>query len=129
MAVRILIVDDSAIFRASLRMMLDFHAGWEVCGEAVDGNEAVQFNRLLSPDLIIMDLSMPHMTGIEAARETLRDSPKLPIVLLTLDLTTQLAQEARNIGVRATLSKTAMQHLAGGIDAALRGEDFSTPIG
>lgn len=127
MVVRILIVDDSSIFREGLRTMLETHAEWEVCGEAVDGIEAVKKTRLLTPHLVVMDLSMPYMTGIEAAYEIFKEFPDLPIFLLTLYLTHQLVEEARNTGIRATLSKTAMNHLVGGIEALLRGEEFTVP--
>ncbi len=122
--IRILIVDDSAIFREGLRAMLEAHADWEVCGEAMNGVEGVQKNRLLKPHLIIMDLSMPQMSGIEAAAEILKEFPKVPILLLTLYLTPQLTQEARKVGIRATLSKTATNHLVGGIDAVLHDEEL-----
>jgi DNA-binding NarL/FixJ family response regulator len=124
MMIRILIVDDSPIFREDLRELLGAHADWEVCGEALDGLDGVQKNRLLKPDLIIMDLSMPHMSGLEATTEILKDSPKVPILLLTLYLTPQIAGEARNAGIRVTLSKTASSHIIGGIDAVLRDEEF-----
>jgi NarL family two-component system response regulator LiaR len=123
-AIRILIVDDSAIFREGLRAMLEAHTDWEVCGEAMDGVEGVQKNRLLKPHLIIMDLSMPRMSGMDAAIEILKEFPKVPILLLTLYLTPQLTQEARKVGIRATLSKTAANQLVGGIDAVLRDEEF-----
>jgi DNA-binding NarL/FixJ family response regulator len=128
MAIRILIVDDSAIFRESLRAMLDAHDGWEVCGEAVDGSEAIRKNRALTPNLIVMDMSMPYMTGIEAACEILKEFPKAPIILLTLYLTRQLAEQARDIGIRGMLSKTAMDHLVRGIDSVLRGQECPFPI-
>ena len=126
MAIRILIVDDSAIFREGLRTMLETHDGWEVC-EAVDGTDSIQKNRSLIPHLIIMDMSMPHTTGIQAAAQILKEFPRVPIVLLTLYFTQQLAEEARKCGIRATLSKTAMHQLVDGLDAILRGEEFSVP--
>jgi chemotaxis response regulator CheB len=73
MPIRILIVDDSAAFRESLRELLEDHADWEVCGEAADGIEGVEKNRLLRPDVIVMDQSMPRMSGIEAAQEILKE--------------------------------------------------------
>lgn len=124
MAIQILIVDDSAIFREGLRVLLEAHVDWEVCGEAVGGMEGVQKNRLLKPHLVIMDLSMPRMSGIEAAAEILKEFPKVPILLLTLYVTRQLTQEAHKLGIRATLSKTATHHLFGSIEAILRGEEF-----
>lgn len=122
MALRILIVDDSAVFRQGLRAMLESHVDWEICGEAVDGVEGVEKNRLLSPHLIIMDLSMPRMTGLEAASEILKEFPKVPILLLTLYITKQLAEEARSVGIWATLPKTRMHWLVDGIDAVLHGK-------
>lgn len=128
MAIRILIVDDSAAFRGGLRELLEAHADWEVCGEAADGIEGVEKNRLLKPHVIIMDQSMPRMSGIEAAEEILKESSDVSILLLTLYLTNQLAQEARKIGIRATFSKTATGQLVGGIDALLRGRASGATI-
>jgi DNA-binding NarL/FixJ family response regulator len=115
MAIRILIVDDSATFRERLRTILEAHVDWEVCGEGVDGIEGV-------------DLSMPRMTGIQAAYEILKEFPTVPILLLTLSPRSHLVQEARNIGIRGTLSKAAMDHLVGGIDRVLHGEEFPAPV-
>lgn len=126
--IRILVVDDSTIFREGLRPLLEAHHDWEVCGEAVDGIDGIRKNRLLKPHLVIMDLSMPGMSGIEAAAEILKEFPKIPILLLTLYLTPQLTNEARKVGIRATLPKTASDRLVGGIDALLRGEEFNGPI-
>jgi DNA-binding NarL/FixJ family response regulator len=120
MDIRILIVDDSAIFRQGLRETLEAEVGWQVCGEAVDGLDAIEKNRLLTPHLIVMDLSMPRMTGLEAASEILREFPKVHILLLTLYLTSQLTEEARAVGIRATMSKTAMQQLKNGILTCLK---------
>jgi DNA-binding NarL/FixJ family response regulator len=119
MTIRFLIVDDSAIFRAGLRSLLEAHVDWEICGEAADGLESIKQTRWLTPHFIIMDMSMPRMSGIEAAREILKEFPKVPILLLTLYLTRQLEEEARNHGIRATVSKTAMGHLVGSIETIL----------
>ena len=124
MTVRILIVDDSAIFREGLRQVLESHVHWEVCGEAANGTEGIEKNRLLKPHLIIMDLSMPRMSGIAAASEILREFPNVRILLLTLYLTNEVIEEARKIGIRGTLSKAATDDLIGGIDAILHDKDF-----
>lgn len=125
MCIRILIVDDSALFRQGVRETLKRNSDWEVCGEAVDGLQAIQQNRSLTPQLIIMDFSMPGMTGLEAASEILKEFPNLPILLVTLYLTRQLAEQARNGGVLGILSKTSMHRLSDGIAALLRGEHFT----
>lgn len=122
MAVRILIVDDSAIFRQGLRAMLEEQVDWEVCGEAVDGFEAVQKNRDLTPHLIIVDLSMPRMTGVEAACQILAEFPKVPIVVLTLYLTSQLAADARKIGIRAKRAQ-----VSGPCSVAISGSTAGAP--
>ena len=129
MPIRILIVDDSALFRQGVRDALQRNPDWEVCGEAADGLQALELNRNLTPDLIIMDFSMSGMTGLEVSSEILREFPKLPILLLTLYLTRQLEEQARNAGVRGTLSKTEMDRLRDGIEALLRGERFTCPDG
>jgi two-component system, response regulator PdtaR len=123
MATRILIVDDSAIIRRDLRETLEAEVGWRVCGEAVDGLDAIEKNRLLTPHLIVMDLSMPRKTGIEAASEILREFPRVPILLLTLYNTPQLAEHARAVGIRATLSKTAMHRLVSDIKDLLASDN------
>lgn len=124
---RILIVDDSRMFRSALRAELELHAGWQV-SEAADGAEAVEQTRSVVPHLIIMDLSMPNMTGIQAAREILKEHPKIPIVLLTSHFTDQLVEEARRYGIRATLSKAAMQHVVPTVESLLRGEEVAVPV-
>lgn len=127
--IRILIVDDSALFRQGIREALERNPEWEICGEAADGLQAIQQNRKLTPNLIVMDFSMPGMTGLEAACRILKDFPKVPILLLTLYLTRQLEEEAHNCGVLGVLSKTAMYHVGDGIRALLKGEHFTCPDG
>jgi DNA-binding NarL/FixJ family response regulator len=107
--------------------MLEDHTEWEVCGEAADGIEGVAKNRLLNPDVIIMDQTMPRMSGIEAAREIFEEFPHASILLLTLYPTNQLREAARKLGIRATFSKTATVHILGEISALLgrKGADAS----
>lgn len=119
-AVRILIADDNATFRSALRAMLEKHPGWQI-SEAVDGAESVKQNRVIAPHLIIMDMAMPYMTGIQAACEILEEYPSTPIVLLTFHFTDQLAAEASRHGIRATLPKGAMQQLVPTVESLLRG--------
>jgi len=128
MGVRILIVDDSALFRQGVRVMLETNADWEVCGEAVDGLDGIEKNRILTPDLVIMDLAMPGISGIEAASQILNEFPKVPILMLALDVPGQLVEDAQNVGIRAIVSKTSMHDLTDGIHALLRGECFAAPV-
>jgi DNA-binding NarL/FixJ family response regulator len=103
---RILIADDHQPLRNLLKETLAGHPGWHVCAEATNGREAVQKAAECKPDLIILDLSMPVMDGLEAAREILAASPHLPILLFTNHAVSAVAQDAQKIGIKQILSKT-----------------------
>jgi len=108
--IRILIVDDHDVVRLGLRQLLADMDGWELCGEATDGLQAVAAAAQLKPDVIVMDVSMPNMSGIEAAR-AIRDVDKtIKIVLLSMHDPAQVADAAAKAGasVRACLSKTSV---------------------
>ena len=102
----ILIVDDSAAIRHSLRGLLARHDGWEVCGEAANGLEAIDKALQLRPDLVVLDVSMPVMNGLQAARELQRLMPKLPILMFTNFSSSQIEREALAAGVSAVKSKS-----------------------
>lgn len=125
MPFEILIVDDSAVFRKGVRESLEATPEWAVCGEAANGFEAVEMADKLLPQLVIIDFSMPRMSGLAAAIEILKKTPRLPILLLTLYQTRQLAQEAREAGIRVTMSKTDMHLLSAEIEAICRSEGSS----
>jgi DNA-binding NarL/FixJ family response regulator len=102
----LLIVDDSAPIRRCLRAFVESRSGFTVCGEAVDGVDAVEKARVLRPDLIVLDFSMPRMNGIEAAALLQSFLPSAPIILFTLhkeEVSTRMAHDA---GVSSILSKT-----------------------
>lgn len=127
MNVRILVVDDNAKVRDGLRFLLESHADWEVCGEAADGIEAIERYRQLRPDLLIVDVSMPRMNGLDASLEILKLAPKILILLYTSYLTAQLIEVAHKAGIRGTVSKDAMDLVVVGVEALLRGEEYSGP--
>jgi CheY-like chemotaxis protein len=101
----VLIADDNIQLRHVIRVQVEA-AGLEVCGEAVDGLDAIEKARALKPDLIILDLSMPRMNGIEAARELSEICPDIPIVLYTMHA--DVIRRARELppGVTAVVAKT-----------------------
>jgi CheY-like chemotaxis protein len=101
---RILIVDDNASIRHMLRTTFVDISGWEV-GEAVNGREAFDKARELNPDLIVLDLSMPFMNGLQAAPVLRRMLPTVPIILFTLYGSKFLEREALSLGVTAVASK------------------------
>lgn len=113
----ILIVDDSSVIRKTLRQALEREDTWQVCGEAADGQEAIEKAQRLKPDLVVLDLSMPVMNGLEAARELRRLFPSLPLVMFTTFNAPKLSDEALSAGVRAVVSKSEPEGLVGKIHA------------
>lgn len=104
MANRILIVDDNPAVRAGIRSQLKAE-GMEICGEAIDGLDALRMAVELKPDLIVLDLSMPRMNGIEAARELKRICPSVPVILHTLYADVVRAKGILPEGVSAVVGK------------------------
>lgn len=103
---RIVIADDHEVLRKGLRSAL-LGAGWQVVGEAANGKETIERVRELKPDLLLLDLSMPVMSGHEAAREILRTMPEVKIVVFTMHESEQVRDALRNIGVHALAVKSA----------------------
>jgi len=101
----ILIVDDSAQIRNMIKLWLESETKFRVCGEAADGVEGIEKALLLKPDLIVLDLSMPRMGGMEAAAAIRSLMPKVPIILFTLYADPEVADQARDAGIASVLSK------------------------
>lgn len=122
---RILIADDSALVRQQLRSLLEMNPDWEVCGEAVDGREAVEKVRQLQPDLVILDFSMPVMNGLQAAKEISQQFPQLPLLLFSMFLSRQLVEEARKLGFRGAVAKSDVSRdLLNGVESLLQDQEF-----
>jgi DNA-binding NarL/FixJ family response regulator len=102
---RILIADDHDVVRRMMRLTLEGHEGWEVCGEASNGLEAIESVATLKPDLVILDLAMPVMDGLRAAREISLAAPQLPILMHTNHGSEAVEIEAKKNGVRQVVSK------------------------
>jgi DNA-binding NarL/FixJ family response regulator len=102
---RILVVDDGDMVRNIIGIFLE-HAGFEVCGEAADGVEAIEQAKKLKPDLIVLDLAMPRMNGAEAASVLSTTMPEIPVVLLTLYRNVLGTALASAVGVKAIIDKT-----------------------
>jgi len=103
---RILIADDHYLIRQGLRSLIASHQGWEVCGEAVDGREAVQKCKQLKPDLLILDICMPKLNGVDAARQILRANPTQRILIVTDVDSEKVIRECLESGVRGWVWKS-----------------------
>jgi len=105
-ALRILIADDHDLMRRGIKAMLLSHAGWEVCGEAHTGREAVSMAKELKPDIVILDISMPDLNGVDAARKIRKDSPTTEILILSVHYSDQLIRDILEAGVRGYIVKS-----------------------
>src|ERR1700730_12805342 len=109
----ILIVDDNKLVRNVLRSFVETRTHFEVCGEAVNGLDAIEKARKLLPDLIVMDLSMPVMNGLDAGAVLKAVLPNVPIVMYTVHDTAAMNVQALAAGVRAVIQKHDIDGLAG----------------
>jgi len=123
--VRILLVDDFDPFRAFVRSLLLERSTFTILDEVSDGLFAVQKAEELRPDLILMDIGLPSLSGIEAARRILHQTPQLRILFLTQESSREVVNEAFELGARGYIVKTdARKDMLLGIDAVIRGERF-----
>jgi DNA-binding NarL/FixJ family response regulator len=105
-AFRILVADDHPIFRFGLCSLLSSHKGWEICGEAADGREAIEKWKKLKPDLLILDIRMPKLNGVDAARQILKNDPAQRILVVTDVNSEQVVQDCLAAGVRGWIFKS-----------------------
>ena len=103
---RILLADDHDVVRRGLRDQLASHAGWEVIGDARDGREAVKLALDLKPDVVVLDLSMPELNGLEATRQIRKELPKTEVLIFTMHETEQLIREVLAAGARGYVLKS-----------------------
>jgi two-component system nitrate/nitrite response regulator NarL len=121
--IRILIADDHPIFRDGLRRLLEAERGFQVVGEAADGEEAVKLARQLKPDIVLLDLAMPRVTGLEALRELAASPKPVRTVLLTAAIEREQIVEALQLGARGVvLKESATQLLFKALRAVMAGQ-------
>jgi DNA-binding NarL/FixJ family response regulator len=124
---RILIADDHDVARGGIRALLENHPGWQVCGEAKDGRETVELVAQMKPDLILLDIGMPNLNGLEATRQILATAPEALILILTMHDTDQLVREVLRAGARGFLFKSdAGRDLITAVEALQLGRTFFT---
>ena len=103
---KVLIVDDSALVRGAVRRLFETDGIFEVCGEAENGREAVEKTSALRPELIVMDLAMPLLNGLDATRAIKRLKPGVPVILFSGFSNVMEEQEAHSVGISALVSKS-----------------------
>jgi DNA-binding NarL/FixJ family response regulator len=128
MPIRILIADDDSSIRRLLRRLIEEHSNWEVCGEAVNGADAVAKAGELAPDLIVLDLAMPQKNGLQAAREISKLDAHSTMLLLTVQqVSKELVYEARNAGFQGAVSKSTGSEVVNGLETLLQNGSYFNP--
>jgi DNA-binding NarL/FixJ family response regulator len=123
--VRILLVDDNPAVRRYLRAILEQQESWRVCAEARTGAEALQqVLQAPPPDLILLDYQMPDLNGVDVARQISELFPKIPILMVTLHLSNQLAEAARQAGVRGACAKQDIGSVVEAVEVLLHDKTY-----
>jgi DNA-binding NarL/FixJ family response regulator len=128
MGSKILIVDDHEVVRQGIRTILRARPQWEVCGEAVNGRDAIEKTRSLDPDVIIMDITMPEMSGIEATREISKLKLRAAVLVFTMHESKNLATTVQEAGARGFVLKSrAARDLLDALETLMNGGTFFGP--
>jgi DNA-binding NarL/FixJ family response regulator len=128
MSLRILVVDDHAVVRRGVRALLESHENWEVCGEATTGRDAVEQSRRLRPDVVVMDLSLPELNGLDATRHILKEAPETEVLVLTMHQSEELARDVLQAGARGYVLKSdADENLIAAVESLRQHKPFLTP--
>jgi DNA-binding NarL/FixJ family response regulator len=125
---RILIADDHDLMRRGLKALLELRPGWTICGEANTGREAVLKAEELKPDIVILDITMPELNGVEAARRIMKASPNTEILVLSVHYSDQLIRDILDVGVRGYIVKSdSDRDLLVAVEALASHKPFFTP--
>jgi DNA-binding NarL/FixJ family response regulator len=125
--VRILIADDHDVVRSGIRLILESEPGWQVCGEATDGHEAIDLAKRLKPDIVVLDFYMPRINGLDAARQIIHDKADQKILFLTVMDSEEIARKVLEAGARGYVLKSDAAHdLVSGINTLIRNRYYFT---
>ncbi len=126
--IRILLSDDHNVLRDGMRLLLERQPGFEVVGEAGDGRETLELVQNLQPDVVVMDIAMPNMNGIEATRRIVEKHPRTGVVILSMHYDESYVIRSLDAGARAYLLKDALKpELIAAIHAVAQGRSFFSP--
>ena len=124
---KILVVDDHTVVRRGLRVLLEAHPGWKVCGEAATGSEAIRKAQKLQPDIVVLDIGIPEPNGLEVARQLRKTRPKSQILVLTIHESEELVSALLKVGARGFLLKSdAGRELIAAIEALSQHKPYFT---
>lgn len=124
---RILIADDHQMVRQGLRQLLDEHKDWQVCAEASTGREAVALTLKLCPQVVVLDLAMPELNGLEATRQIKKALPNTEVLIFTMHETEELTRDVLGAGARAYLLKSdASQQIVAAVEALAEHKPYFT---
>lgn len=124
----ILIVDDHGILREGLKSLIERHSEMEVIGEAKDGNNAIKLTKKLSPDIVIMDVSMPNLNGVEATKYILREKPDVKIIILSMHKDINIVKESLKAGASGYVLKSYLfDELLNALKAVEADEHYLSP--
>ena len=122
--IRILVVDDNPAVRSYLRTLMEQKSTWQVVDEARTGGEALHRVKTNPPDMILLDFQMPDLNGLDVARQISGIFPEIPILLVTIHLSKQLADEARKAGIRGACAKSDVGSIVEAVDALLHDRTY-----
>jgi DNA-binding NarL/FixJ family response regulator len=126
-SLRILVVDDHEVVRRGVRALIESHADWRVCGETGNGREAVLKAKELQPDVVVLDVTMPGLNGLDATRQIRNVAPKTEVLVLTMHTSEHLAREVLSAGARGYIMKSdAGRDLINAVESVARHKPFLT---
>lgn len=127
--VRILVADDHEVVRRGVRVLLESQPGWQVIAEAVNGRQALEQTKQWKPDVVILDLTMPDLNGMEATRQIVKAVPQTEVLILTMHESEQLVRRIVEAGARGYVSKADVgRSLIEAVDAVRQHKAFFTPF-
>src|SRR5687767_7639600 len=125
MSLQIVVADDHEVVRKGLCALLENGTGWSVCGEAANGREAVEKVLALRPHVVVMDLAMPQLNGLEATRQILKHAPRTAVLVLSATESEEMVREVLRAGARGFVLKSdSGQDLVVAVDGLRRGRPF-----